>query len=487
MEFVNVGMDLAVLGNHWAAVLDPAGKTLAAPFSVPRGKAGLDQAWQRIEQVTPPGMGVRVIMEPTGWGWLPVAVYYTKKGATVLRSSPTETADLRRFYRRHAKSDRIDTRVLARLPLVKPGGIPAVDLPHPRHQALWRFCKQRQKLVDRVVATSKRIRVIVETAVPGLTEVFPKPVGPAARAIYRDYLNPWRACAAGLEAVKQCIAPRLGRREKRTAGILADMVLRLAREAIDIYGDPQGEKTALGLDYDLLQEELRLELDLLEFLEAQIARVEKHIEKLYQELHPQDHLRTIPGVGEHGAPVFLSGIGDPQRFPGPRQFRSYGGMVPRARESGVTQSKGTRLTKAGKALLRRHAYLCAGVARRYDPQIAACYYDQMVNKGKHHAQALCACAGKVMARALKVLQDGRPYQLMDTQGNPISWEEARTLIRQKYRIPAEIRQRRRNRRPHAWGRTSLSWAGNEVSQDGSMRGMDSSTSPLTPTEVDVSR
>ena len=35
------------------------------------------------------------------------------------------------------------------------------------------------------------------------------------------------------------------------------------------------------------------------------------------------------------------------------------------------------------------ADLDAEIARRYDPQIAAIYYDQMMRKGKHHKQAVC--------------------------------------------------------------------------------------------------
>ena len=69
-----------------------------------------------------------------------------------MRPSTSETASLRRFYRRHAKSDRIDARALARLPLIKPESLPVTGLPQPKVQALWRLCKQRQRLVSQATS-----------------------------------------------------------------------------------------------------------------------------------------------------------------------------------------------------------------------------------------------------------------------------------------------------------------------------------------------
>ena len=216
----------------------------------------------------------------------------------------------------------------------------------------------------------------METALPGLSTVFANPTGPAARAIYRDYLNPWRARETGSTALQRCLAGHLAHREGKSADALSRAVLRVAEEAIKVYGADEGDEP-LGLDHDLLQEKLRTELNVLEALESQIEKVESLIDEVHHELHPGDYLRTIPGIGRHGAPVFLSGISDPQRFSGPRQFRSFSGMVPRARASGTLEAKGTSLTKAGQGLLRMHSVLAADVARRYDPQIAAFYYDQM--------------------------------------------------------------------------------------------------------------
>ena len=54
-----------------------------------------------------------------------------------------------------------------------------------------------------------------------------------------------------------------------------------------------------------LQDEIFRELRLMEMAEAESEAIAKRLEQLYHELHPSDNLRTIPGVGEHTAPILL--------------------------------------------------------------------------------------------------------------------------------------------------------------------------------------
>jgi hypothetical protein len=99
-------------------------------------------------------------------------------------------------------------------------------------------------------------------------------------------------------------------------------------------------------------------------------------------------------------------------------------------------------------LIKKYAYLDAEIARRYDPQIAALYYDQMVHKGKHHKQAVCACATHLLDRVLAVLRADRPYEVRDSDGTAVSGQQARAIIVERYSVPADVRRRtnKRNRR-----------------------------------------
>jgi hypothetical protein len=192
-----------------------------------------------------------------------------------------------------------------------------------------------------------------------------------------------------------------------------------------------------------LQDEIDRELRLMEAEEAETKALDRRIEELYQEIHPSNNLRTIPGVGEHTAPIFVANIGDPKRFNSQAQFANWTGVVPAAKQSSGIESKGLRMTKAGPATVKWALYQAAQIGRRWDPQLAAVYHRQMVFHGKNHKQAMGAVMSHIAARVFTVLREDRPYSLKDTDGNTLSMVAARDLIMEKYHVPEEIRQARR--------------------------------------------
>ncbi len=194
------------------------------------------------------------------------------------------------------------------------------------------------------------------------------------------------------------------------------------------------------------QDEIDQELRLMEAEEAESKALDLRIEELYRELHPSDNLCTIPGVGEHTAPVFVANIGDPARFPGQSEFANWTGVVPGAKQSSGTESKGLRMTKAGPATMKWALYQAGQIGRRWDPQLASVYYRQMVYHGKNHKQAMGAVMSHMGARIFTVLREDRPYELKDTDGQPVSALAARALIMTKYHVPEDIRQARRKSR-----------------------------------------
>ena len=75
-------------------------------------------------------MRLEVIIEPTGAAWLPVAVFFARRGHVVHRVSSAKAAALRRFLSQHAKSNSIDAEALARLAIFDPDGLQLLQLAH---------------------------------------------------------------------------------------------------------------------------------------------------------------------------------------------------------------------------------------------------------------------------------------------------------------------------------------------------------------------
>jgi Transposase len=147
---------------------------------------------------TKPG-AVMVILEPTRNAWVPLAAWFRRRGATVVLVPPERSADLRAYYNKHVKTDRLDSRLLARLPLLHPDGLHAEHGLGPG-DPLRRATKLRATLGKRRTTTLARLDALLELLGPGWLA-----------ALHGDLANmtPLRFLAAGYADPHQ--ARRLGR------------------------------------------------------------------------------------------------------------------------------------------------------------------------------------------------------------------------------------------------------------------------------------
>jgi len=263
------------------------------------------------------------------------------------------------------------------------------------------------------------------------------PYGARTFWVRSHWYNPWQVLEIGPQALTAAWQKAFPHRDTETAWITG--IFKQAQLVVDLYGSP-------GLDYTLLQEDVYREQ-----LRFQEAHTQAHnlklkvLRPLYRQLHPQRYLETLQGIGQDSAAVYIAFIGNILRFPTLRQFRGWSGLVPYSRQSGFAEAKGLHITQAGPDLIKATAFLNANVARRYDPQISAIYYDQMVNRGKHHNQAICACATHLLNRIYAVLREDRPYQLQDTEGKPVSKRKARQICQEHFIVPDRVRRRKNQR------------------------------------------
>mgnify|MGYP005856991963 CR=1 FL=1 len=436
-----IGMDLAIKGTHKAVVVDEQGRYVTPIIEFHTRASELDQLLVRAREGAPDSE-LAVVMEPTGMAWFPIAVYLGRQDkVTPYLVNSQQVADLRRFYKRHAKSDRIDARVLARLPVVNPEHLHSLRLPSALSFACQQGCKELDRLTEMTSAIKNRLIALDRFAWPGIDDlVFPDLFSPAARWFRQHWYDPQQVIQAGAEAIQQ--QWQANNLDDEDAGQWAISLCELAHQVMALYG-----WTNQCLDFKWLQAQACREQEHLAFLETRHHRLKlKIVRPLYRQLHPSRHLETLKGVGQEGAAVYTSFIGDPHRFDSNRLFRGWHGLIPDSRQSADSEAKGLHVTQAGPDLVKKYAYINAEVARQWDPQIAAIYYDQMVNKGKHHNQAVCACATHLLDRVLIVLREDRAYELRDVDGSLVTVGQARAIIAQRYVVPEQVRQRNNKRR-----------------------------------------
>ncbi len=443
-----IGIDLAVTAAHKAVVLDQASNRFVTPVLTFRtDPADMDRLLAAARAGAAPDLRLVAVLEATAMSWFPVSAYLERQGVEVYRVNGQQVADLRKVYQRHAKSDRIDVRVLARLYVTHPEQLQRVFLPSGPQMALQRACRELNRQTRLIAASKQRLLATDQFAWLGLADIVP-PYEAAARWLREHWYDPWRVCEAGETALANAWEAASPVQPADTAWIPA--FCERARQVVALYDD------AHRPDYALLQASVAREQTRLKTAEEQehFLRL-KVVRPLYRQLHPTRHLETLRGVGQDSAAVYIAFVGDILRFPSIHDFRGWSGMIPFSRQSGEAQARGLHITQAGPDLIKATAFMDANVARLYDPQIAAIYYDQMVNRGKHHLQAVCACATHLLDRIYVILKEERPYELRDVDGRPVTKRQARAICVAQYRVPDEIRRRNnvRQRKARAEERT----------------------------------
>lgn len=435
-----LGIDLATRAKHRAIIANEQGHFIGSVIKFRSRLPDLKRLYAQSRQGMESNEPLVVVMEATDIVWYPVSVYFERQGATVHVVNPRMSADLARFYNRHASSDRLAARTLARLPVVLPDELYPLVLSGADYLTLQRGCKELDRLVTQTSAIKNRLQSIDHLGWPDLKlRVFPKPLGSPARWFRDHFYEPRRVIEAGGSGLRQDW--RAAEDAYNGDEDWIEPLVALAREMVGLYGD-QG----VYLDYPALAAAVQREQRRLVGLEDDAHYVRLNVTRpLYRKLHSSRNVETIRGVGQDSGAVYVGFIGLPDRFPNNRRFRSWHGIIPRSAQSGESESKGMQVTKAGPNTVKKYGFLNADVARQWDPQIASVYHDQMVNKGKHHTQAVCACATHLLDRVRVILLEDRPYELRDADGAPVTRKKAREIVLERYTVPDQVRRRNNKR------------------------------------------
>ncbi len=433
-----VGMDLGIGTKHRAIVLEGA-ERLGKPFSVEVSREGFEDLLRRATQGAEGP--VKIVIEPTGLAWVPVAAYMSAAGHQVHLVKPQKASHLRKFLNQHTKSDSVDAETNARLPQVDPHGVHEVRLPTPEQMALRRLVNRRERLAQEVGDQKRRVHALMVMLNPPLMSVLDDSAfSQAARAFYRNLIDPQTVVEMGPQKLQEFW-------KRHTKGgvdeKLVGRIFTACCTTAELYADLRRAQK-IPFDYSEVQEELRAELDWMEHAELEVKRLEERIAKLYDRWDPNHTLEQIRGIGGIIAPSIEALVANIDRFRNARQFTSYCGLCPRKKQSGMSDQP-MPMTKCGPRLLKKYLYLAAGVARQWDPEFAA-YYARRYARGDHHNRIMIALARKMALRVYSLMKRREKarqasantggvvtYVLRNPEGGTIvDKQQARALVLEKY-------------------------------------------------------
>jgi transposase len=432
MKEVRLGIDVACRADHRASLADDRGEFIWSSWKFRTTTADLDRLWAKV----PDGASVTVILEPTRNAWVPLSAWLQARGATVILVPPEQSADLRDYYNKHTKTDRLDSRVLARLPLLHPEGLRAIDNLGPA-QSLRRAVRHRSSLVKRRTAASLRLDALVELLGPGWADCLGSATtSKTALVILEKYADPRALKRLGrgrLAALLIRSSAGLWREDK------ADELLAMANETLELW-------SCGGIDFTELAHDIASEVRVFRQLDDEVAAADQRIAVLYDKADPQGIVRSAPGLGSVLSAAILANAGDFNRFANLAGVRSFTGFVPKIDQSGlVAGHKG--ITKAGDAGLRQALFMAADHARRIDPTLAQRYYRLVMVEGKHHNSALCSLSAVLITRIAACWRKGELYHLRDEDGEAITEAEGKEVCTDRFKVDPKVRAARRRNTP----------------------------------------
>lgn len=278
-----------------------------------------------------------------GYGWGPLYDWIGEVADEVLLAHPLK---VRAIADAKIKTDKIDSEMLAQL--LRAELIPEAYAPSKEVRAKKRVLRQRMFLV--------RLRTMVKNRVRALLSqhgVEPPPV----------------------------------------SDLFGKKGLAWLREEPEL---PEPDGWLLGEDVELA-----------ETLKEKIHATEGLIKELAEGDEAVGWLRSLPGIGEFFSVLIRHEVGEMERFPSPKKFASYTGVVPSTYASGKRITHG-RLTKEGNKWLRWAFIEAVSPAIRCSPYLRGYYLRIKARRGTKDART--ATARKLAELCWAVWTERREYE-----------------------------------------------------------------------------
>jgi transposase len=382
---VDVGKTSAML-----SVTDSGRKVLLKPIEFVMTRSGLATAVQQVVAVAPPSGRVKVGVEAAGHYHRPVLDYAWPAGWDVLEFNPAHVAEMRRIAgRRRIKTDAIDVEAITELLLAGRGQLIGDRELLLGELAAW--AGHRSRRVATRTATKNQLLGQLDRAFPGLTLALPDVLGTKiGRLVAAEFTDPARLAGLGVNRLIRFAATR----DLQLRRPVAERLVAAARDALPTR------------DAVIARRILTADLVLLADLDDQIYDAETALESLLPR-SPYSTLTSVPGWGVVRVSNYAAALGDPQRWPGPRQIYRASGLSPMQYESAHKRRDGG-ISREGSVALRR-ALIDLGLGLWLNEPAAKNYAHGLKDRGKHGGVVACALAHRANRIAHALVRDHASY------------------------------------------------------------------------------
>lgn len=373
------------------SVTDEKRHRLLGPVDFAMTRGGLDSVVTRIRALVPAVVDVKVGIEAAGHYHQPLMMPSSwPPGWELLELNPAHVTEQRRVQgRRRVKTDAIDLEAITELVLAGRGN-PVTDRALVLGElAAW--VGHRSRRVEARTSLKNQLLGQLDRAFPGLTLALPDVLGTkVGRLVAEHFTDPTRLALLGEVRFIRFAATRGLKVSRPVAGRL----VCAAREALPT------------TDAVVAREIVANDLQMLRVLDEQAHQAEDHLGLLLPQT-PFAVLTSVPGWATIRASAYGAAIGDPARWPGPRQVYRASGLSPVQYESAGKRRDGS-ISREGSVELRR-ALIDLGVGLWLNDPAAKVYAAGMRERGKKGGVIACAMANRANRIAYALVRDQRSY------------------------------------------------------------------------------
>jgi transposase len=382
---VDVGKTSAML-----SVTSDARRLLMGPVEFAMTRSSLAAVIRRVFALAPSCSQIKVGVEAAGHYHRPVVDYRWPVGWEVLELNPAHVAEQRRVMgRRRVKTDGIDLEAITELVLAGRGRVIAEREVLIGEMAAW--AQHRSRRVATRTATKNQLLSQLDRSFPGLTLALPDVLGTKiGRLVAAEFTDPARLATLGVNRLIRFAAVR----DVQLRRPVAERLITAAKEALPTR-DAVVARRVLTADVCLLAD-----------LDSRIADAEAELARLVP-LSPFSTLTSVPGWGVVRVANYGAALGDPTRWPGPRQVYRASGLSPMQYESAHKRRDGS-ISREGSVALRR-ALIDLGVGLWLTEPAANTYAHGLKDRGKRGGVIACALAHRATRIAYALVRDHSVY------------------------------------------------------------------------------
>lgn len=385
-----VGIDIAKR-SHMVRVIDSEGQTVYKPFPIRNNCSGCNTLLERLRKLTNHKSDFILAMESTAHYWLALYTRLRKEGYRVVVLNPIQTDAMREMLMQEAKTDEIDTLVIAET--IRFGRYKASRVPQEKLLALRELCRNRFYLIDMGSDLKRKITALLDQVFPEFEAQFSSIFCQSAVAVLKQYPTPEKLSRAQTGKLTEILQTASNRRFGEWK---ARQLKELAKGSFGI-PDCEGAYSALLLLY----------LNQLQSLQDSVASLEGRISEIFFQF--DSTLTSITGIGPVLGAVILSEIRDISCFSSADKLAAYAGLNPKVKQSGETKSSAVHMSKRGSPYLRRAIWMASANAAQHDPMFKA-YYEKKAAEGLRYMNIIGHVSKKMTAVVFAVMRDNKIYE-----------------------------------------------------------------------------